>query len=531
MTRYSAPPYVNRHSVVSTTQPQILPNIIKYSSISRNLLFYSSLHSRNLIDVVSGNLGTIIGNPSYSTGPFGILPILTSSTNISFPLVRNLDGNKPTTIMWQQKPINTSGYSCILNILPSINGTNSYLIYASASDTAYGFTVGLRNNTSSVANFQGPIPLLSNDSLDTYVLTLAAGMNDTSSTLSNIVLWKNGVRVLPNRFSIFSSDSTPVFKIGVTANGTTDPFEGIIGSVGIWQRILTDSECRQLSINTFSLLEPASKPILNILDTIHPITTRESRILPTSGPTRATAAPFVLRAPKIGFGGHNVRLGRPVTGVVAAMHTGNALGMVEMVSNISTEPGYNIGSIRTRGPILSSPSRYTQNLNYVGNRSDFIVFGISLMYSTSSAGGGHVNLLSSNGYGWKAGVEFQSGTPAIGIGGYWSGTLSNCVLSAFTYLDVQIPIHWAIAVNTTAGIADYFINGRQVGNSPSIGLLDPVAIDTQNRLIPYDPYSSTNANTTVGVASGCNTELAKHISKNVYAMFNPAKSDDRWASI
>lgn len=242
-------------------QPPERSTIDRSSTLSRGLLFHAPLHPQwGMLDLVSGTPAVRTGLAAQGVNKYGALPLFGASNYADFTVPPTLDGNKPVTIAWVQEPRSTSAYSTILNIRPAVNAGNAFLIYEATANAEYSLAIGNRNGTGCAANFHTTVGVVTDWRLDFYVATNAVGMNDTSGTLGNFALWRNGVKLAPGGASTFGLNVKASFRVGALDSGS-DPFEGLIGGMTIWQRVLSDPECLLMSSRPSVIYTPTTQPI------------------------------------------------------------------------------------------------------------------------------------------------------------------------------------------------------------------------------------------------------------------------------
>lgn len=238
-------------------QPQTAVEVNWENPLSRGLLFLAPLNpTTGLRELVRGHLLTRTGALTPTPSRNGIYPTFAASNYLDLPSVPALGTTGPATFAWTQEPRSTSAYSTLLQINFG-SGTNAFLIYQSASDANYQLAVGPAGNgggnNGSAANFA--VGSATNGALDRFVLVAAAGVLNYFT--ANYSLWKNGVKVAAATSTTFGSTTTAVARIGATNTGS-DPFEGLIGNLHIWNRSLTDAEAAAWSSpgGEFSLFAP-----------------------------------------------------------------------------------------------------------------------------------------------------------------------------------------------------------------------------------------------------------------------------------
>lgn len=241
-----------------TRQPQAPVRINYGNSLAQGLVFCAPLSlGDRLRDLVSRQTATATGLSSYAANRNGVYPVFGSSNYADFAAPSGIDNTSQATIAWSQEPRSTTSYSAVLNVKVS-GATNSFLIYQSASDSQYYFMVGPRKTGTSIS-FSASIGAATNNLIDRFVLQCAGGL--MSQTASDYVLWRNGVRFTTSTTGSLSPDTTEGLRIGALPGGAGDPFEGLLGDVSIWRRLLTDTEAVAWSGNPWQLLAPVTRRI------------------------------------------------------------------------------------------------------------------------------------------------------------------------------------------------------------------------------------------------------------------------------
>lgn len=244
------------------SQPQCSVGLDKSSPLMQGLLFHAPMHPQwGMRDLVSGSPAVLTGMAAQGVNKYGALPLFGASNYADFTVPPTLDGNKPVTFAWVQEPRGTSSFGTILNIKPPVNGTNAFLIFGSDAVGGYGLVLGNRNGSAVSANFESNIGWFTNNRVDSFVATLSVGINDTSGTLGNYRVWRNGVPYSPGSTTTLGLNTVAGFRVG-SRDAASDPFEGLIGGMTIWQRVLTDAECLLMSTRPSAIYAPLRRPWL-----------------------------------------------------------------------------------------------------------------------------------------------------------------------------------------------------------------------------------------------------------------------------
>lgn len=235
-----------------TEQPQDFGALDWGDSITAGLVSHLALHPDwGMLDMVSGARATLTGSGSSPPNAFGRLTKFASGKYVDFPAPIGLLGTTPVTIAWVQEPQGTTAYSSVIQ-LKAAGSTNSFLVYQSASDASYYFIAGCRNGTPA-ASFAASVGPTTNGVLDCYVLTNAGGLE--SNTAGDYTLWRNGRKFTTATNVAISSSTSSGIRIGAVEAGA-DPFEGLLGCVSVWARVLSDTECLRMSTQPQSIYAP-----------------------------------------------------------------------------------------------------------------------------------------------------------------------------------------------------------------------------------------------------------------------------------
>jgi hypothetical protein len=237
------------------TQPQWPARIDRGASINQGLVFVAPMGPGDgLRDFYSGARGAPTGMGSRGFNRAGSYPLFSSGNYVDFTNPPGVSGTTPITIAWTQDPRAHASYSCLLAWKPT-GATNQFLIYQSSTDSNYAMAIGPR---SFAAQFSPSTGLVTDFRLDHFAVTLLAGTE--SSTATDYVLWRNGVRFTTASTIAFSGGTSNVFRVGAMSDGS-DPFEGLIGNFHIWNRVLTDSEAQEWTRNPFITRAPRRRTL------------------------------------------------------------------------------------------------------------------------------------------------------------------------------------------------------------------------------------------------------------------------------
>lgn len=252
-----------------TSQPQCSVGLDKSSPLMQGLLFHAPLHPQwGMRDLVSGAPAVRTGLAARGVNKYGALPLFGASNYADFNAPPTMDGAQPFTIAWVQQPISPAGYGTVLDIRPPVNAANSFLIYQSASDTSYQFVVGPRDGGGNGKQAQFAMGTQTSGQLDVYVLVAPAGLATASAAY---VLYRNGVRQAAAAASPpFGAASPTGMRFGTVLGATSDPFEGLLGGLTIWQRILSDAEGCLMSARPSAIYAPLRRPWLTPAPVIAP---------------------------------------------------------------------------------------------------------------------------------------------------------------------------------------------------------------------------------------------------------------------
>lgn len=205
-------------------------------------------------DLVTGVAATKTGLATHGVGREGIYPVFGASNYADFTAPVGLASSTPFTVAWTQEPRSTSGFSTVLNILPT-GAANAFLIYQSDSNASYYFAAGPRSGTVPLFDAVGAA---TNGVSDRFVLTGASGMG--SGFAVGYTLFRNGVKMTTATTTAFGVNSTASFRIGAIDTGS-DNFEGLLGNMSIWGRVLTDGEAIKWCINPYGIYVPPERDV------------------------------------------------------------------------------------------------------------------------------------------------------------------------------------------------------------------------------------------------------------------------------
>ncbi len=207
---------------------------------AEGLAFFAPLSAAHgTRDLVAEQLGTRTGLETYLPSQAGAIHHLFGTSNfVDFPeMPASIGGTTPVTFAWTQEPRATSAYSTVL-AFTATGVANGFAIFLSSSDPGYHFTAGPRNS-GNVANFSSAIGAVTNEVLDRYVLTVSGGV--TSNTVSQYTLWRNGVRYTTASATSYSTSTSTGLRVGALQDNS-NPWEGLIGDLRMWSRVLSDGE-------------------------------------------------------------------------------------------------------------------------------------------------------------------------------------------------------------------------------------------------------------------------------------------------
>lgn len=238
-----------------TEQPQDFGALDWGDSITAGLLFHAPLHPGwGMLDLVSGAACTKTGLGTSAATPAGVMPVFGSGSYADFTAPANFDGSLPFSIAWVQQPISPTGYSTVLDVRPPVNAANSFLILQSEFDITYQFVVGPRDGGGNGKQARFDVGLQTHGRLDMFVLVAPAGLATASSAY---VLYRNGVRQAAAVASpAFGAASPTGMRVGSVLGSPGDPFEGLLGCVSVWARVLSDTECLRMSTQPQSIYAP-----------------------------------------------------------------------------------------------------------------------------------------------------------------------------------------------------------------------------------------------------------------------------------
>lgn len=238
------------------SQPQVPVGIDWSNPLTKGLDFCAPLSPQSgLFDLVQNQRGTRTGMGTMAANENGLYYNFSTSNYLDFTSrPKNIGATTPFTIAWTQEPRSTTGFSTIININLGTPAThNSFLIYQTVTaDSPARFTAGPRV-AGGAHSWSASVDVLVNNRLDKFVLICAGGSQ--SITGSDYTLYRNGILMSRGGSVNFAANTAACFRIGALDNAG-DPWEGIIGNVHIWSRVLTETEAISWSDNEFTCLQP-----------------------------------------------------------------------------------------------------------------------------------------------------------------------------------------------------------------------------------------------------------------------------------
>lgn len=427
---------------------------------AEGLVFFAPLSgAHGTRDLVQEQLGVRTGLEAYLPSQAGALHhLFGSSSYADFPVLPAVGHTTPTTIAWTQEPRSTSAYSAVLWIKPT-GATYGFAIYESAADSAYYFVVGRRNPTgggADVSKFSANVGAVTSDRLDRFVLTLPSGMTSGAGAR----LWRNGVEIaagtsLPS--NEFGTNTTAAFRVGALESGA-DPFEGLIGDMRIWSRVLPDGDAEDESTVPGGWKLYAKSRILV------PVSAGGSDI-DIAGVVGNAVASGVTGAP-----GVSIEIASAVGNATAAGIAGSAQVAVEIAGSV--------GNAVAAG--VAGSASVTNDINIdgvVGNAVAAGVAGDTSVGSDISISGTVGNAVAAG----TAGVPGVSTTIAATVGNATAAGVSG--LAA-----IGVLIDGAVGNATAAGIAgtlslEIIISGV-VGNAVAAGVSGSVSVAVESETEP-----------------------------------------------
>lgn len=204
------------------------------------LEFFAPLSAgHDLRDLVREQRATRTGLETMLSTQSGALHHLFGSSNYadfqeSPPAI---GASTPFTMAWTQEPRSSSAYSTVVEWQFGTAGVdNTFMVYLATSDVSYYFVAGPRSTAQSWSSSIGPT---TDNVLDRYVLRSSGG--PTSTTAAHWSLYRNGSLVTIGATSPLSGNTAATYRVGARDAGS-DPFEGLIGDMRMWSRVLSDEE-------------------------------------------------------------------------------------------------------------------------------------------------------------------------------------------------------------------------------------------------------------------------------------------------
>lgn len=205
---------------------------------AEGLVFFAPLNAAHgTLDLVGTQIGTRTGLEALASTEGADYLHFGTSNYADYPTVPpQIGATTPFTIAWTQDARATAGASTILQINFGTAGTHKrFLIYQSASDANYYFSAGPQTGAAS-ANLWNSIGAVANDRRDRFCLTVNSGSQSAS-----MVLYRNGAAVSISGATTFANDTAAGFRVGALSTAA-DPWEGAIGDLRMWSRVLSDTE-------------------------------------------------------------------------------------------------------------------------------------------------------------------------------------------------------------------------------------------------------------------------------------------------
>lgn len=232
------------------SQPQEVVSLDRDNPLVRGIVMHVPFHpSWGMRDIVRGNPVTATGLASTNTSSRGISPLfgtsnfadLTDTTGIA-----NL--TDPVTIAWVQKFVSPSANSTVLHWKLSGAARTALAGYQSTS-SSYRFSFGTSANEWNLSAVASPV----DGEERVCVLVCRAGLE--SATAGDFSIYINGVDQGTPGATTFGSNTTAGMRVGAALAGT-DPFEGGISRLTIWNRPLLERDALEWSASPDVIYEP-----------------------------------------------------------------------------------------------------------------------------------------------------------------------------------------------------------------------------------------------------------------------------------
>lgn len=188
--------------------------------------------------------------------PYGAFSELSGGATFG-PLLFGLSTNSEITVAWVQRPNGTSGYSGVVSI-PVSQSSTTFGIYSSDGPNAYAICAGLSSSAAGATFSSGSGGFYGgnvNGVIDDFVYSTPA----LSATYSSHLMFRNGVKYSSPTSVPFGAFSTSNVLVGTFPSG--DLWEGMIGAVVIWNRLISDDEVGQYRENRWQIYAPANSPV------------------------------------------------------------------------------------------------------------------------------------------------------------------------------------------------------------------------------------------------------------------------------
>ena len=342
---------------------------------------------RNIVD---GTATTRTGTLAQTAGRAGSFPLFGSSQYIDVTQPSGITSTTPCVIFWTQEPRGTTASSAVLDWRAS-GASNSFLIYESTT-AAYNFVVGRRLSASGAhqVTFSSAVGAPTNNRVDNFALLLPNGMD----SVTGIRLWRNGAEMIAGTSTSgnnFGTSTTAGFRLGTLLGGTTDPFEGLLGNVGVIARALTAQEMVSLSTNPWQVYANDWRPLWgpsigggggNVSVALTGVSATGS--VGNLGPSLSVAASGVSATGSVGTLTANLSVA--LTGVAATGAVGNLTAVIEGDVTVSLTGVSATGQVGSLGPSLSVSVSGNAATGSVGTLGVSISRALSGVSATGSVG-------------------------------------------------------------------------------------------------------------------------------------------------
>ena len=235
------------------SQPQEAVRVNWAHPLATDLAFLAPLNPETgLADLVSGQIPTVTGSITAEANRYGRFLNFGSGKRLDFASTpKSISPTTAATIAWTQEPISPSVNSTILSAQFGAAGSDRPFVIYQSTNATYRFTAGPSSTNGAHQWLAAGSPV--DRQRDVFVLTTINGISSTTS--ADWALYRNGELVTQSGRTNYSSSTSGGFRVGALLTGS-DPWEGMIGDLTMWARVLDADEAARWCENVNVLYEP-----------------------------------------------------------------------------------------------------------------------------------------------------------------------------------------------------------------------------------------------------------------------------------